>query len=137
MATLMDVHFISHSGSFSIPLVACITVHGVTGDIGIMGFHVPIFTEIKPGIVSVLVGSSDKRLIYTSGGFLRFLGNTCSIQSRDCVDISSFDKEVLNKTRAEALNVVNDASSPEALKSLAKRKLVMCECVFAALEGVI
>ncbi len=69
MATSFELTVVSAEKKIFQGDVNSIQVSGIEGDLGILPGHIPLLTEIKPGVLRIKTGDNQE-IIYVSGGFL-------------------------------------------------------------------
>ena len=92
-----------HATVFERAVASMVTVNGSAGYFGITAAHVPIVSELRPGLVTVhdvVKGGEDKTPrtvhLFASGGFVFVhADSTCDVTALECVDVKDLDPQAV------------------------------------------
>ena len=107
-----------------------VVVPGVDGQFGVLSQHSAVMTVIKPGVIRILDGTSERR-IYVGGGFADVTAQGLTILAEDAVDLSTLDKVAFDKDLQNAREDARDAKEIAA-KAAAEKRLARLEAIAAA-----
>ncbi len=103
-----------------------IIVPGKEGDIGVLPGHSKFLSSLRPG--RVMVYGEDKNLLqsfFVSGGFVEINPEKCIILAEEVFEMSSLDKNKIEKQVQELENETNDELKQQYL--IAKLKIEALE----------
>jgi len=80
-----------------------VTIPGVMGELGILPSHVPLLTEIKSGVLSYKVGSSEKK-VAIHHGFAQVFQDKISVLSK----VAELSENIDIKRAQEAFKKADD-----------------------------
>lgn len=119
---VVDVEKIIFSG-----FVYKIQISGVEGELEIFQNHIPLITQIKPGILCIFVKKNEeKRVFYLSGGILEIKFNKVKVLADTTLRAESINKKMVIKAKKEAeknfskLSIKNNTNYLKASISLSK-----------------
>ncbi|SEM84505.1 F0F1 ATP synthase subunit epsilon [Halomonas caseinilytica] len=84
---------------------------GCMGDLGILGGHTPLLTELAPGPVRIVRGGGEEDHFYVSGGFLEVQPDVVTVLADTAVRADDLDEAAAEKARQEALQAMNDKTA--------------------------
>ncbi len=102
MATSFELTVVSAEKKIFQGDVNSIQVSGIEGDLGILPGHIPLLTEIKPGVLRIKTGDNQE-IIYVSGGFLEVQPEVVTVLADTAIRGDELDKDriLAAKRRAE------------------------------------
>jgi F-type H+-transporting ATPase subunit epsilon len=101
--------------------VDSVTVPGSEGDFGVYPLHMPVMTTIRPGAISVMEGTNERR-IYILGGFADVTAEGLTILAEEAVELADIDPAKLAQDITDVEEDVRDADTDEK-KANAQEKL--------------
>lgn len=113
--------------------VDSVTVPGSEGDFGVYPLHMPVMTTIRPGAISVLDGTNERR-IYIRGGFADVTAAGLTILAEEAVELADIDPAKLAQDITDAKEDVSDAKNDEK-KATAQEKLDYLQEISKAMNG--
>ncbi|MAI46214.1 MAG: F0F1 ATP synthase subunit epsilon [Hyphomicrobiaceae bacterium TMED74] len=91
-----------------------VVLPGSEGLLGVLSGHSPAVVTLKPGVISVLSGSTVKRKIYVRGGFAEINPETVTVLAEHAVDTEAADKDAISSELSVAEEDLADASDDDA-----------------------
>ncbi len=111
-----------------------VVVPGAEGDFGVLVNHAPFMSTIKPGVLRVLDGASEKR-IFIMGGFADVAPEGLTVLAEDVVDdLAAVDAAKLESDLKDAEDDVRDAPEGPA-RLAAERVLARARALKAAIAA--
>jgi F-type H+-transporting ATPase subunit epsilon len=110
-----------------------VDVPGSEGDFGVLAQHAPLVATLKPGIITVYVGSERHRIV-VFGGFAEVSPSGLTILADNAVPVGELDAAVI---AAEIKDIEEDIAdtSDAALRDKYQRKLDQLRAVQAVASG--
>jgi F-type H+-transporting ATPase subunit epsilon len=99
-----------------------VLVPGSEGDFTMLPQHAPLLTALKPGLLEIGYGGSDRRRYFVRGGFAEVGPSGLTVLAETAIDLEELDAEVLNQAIKDAEEDVVDAKEDDA-RDRAKMKL--------------
>ncbi|KAJ9050095.1 delta subunit of the central stalk of mitochondrial F1F0 ATP synthase, atp16 [Entomophthora muscae] len=123
-----------HQTFFKNTEVQQVNLSATTGDMGILGSHVPSIEQLKPGVLEVVVDATKTEKWFVSGGFAVINpDSSLNINAVEAFPIDSFDKEAVSAQLAEAQRVAS-GSGTEQEKAAASIQIEVYEALNSALS---
>ena len=91
-----------------------VVLPGSEGLLGVLSGHSPAVVALKPGVISVLSGSTVTRKIYVRGGFAEINSDTVTVLAEHAVDAEAADKETIAAEVEIAEKNLTDAGDDDA-----------------------
>ena len=91
-----------------------VVLPGSEGLLGVLSGHSPAVVTLKPGVISVLSGSTVTRKIYVRGGFAEINPETVTVLAEHAVDTEAADKDAISSELSVAEEDLADASDDDA-----------------------
>lgn len=91
-----------------------VVLPGSEGLLGVLSGHSPAVVTLKPGVISVLSGSTVTRKIYVRGGFAEINPETVTVLAEHAVDTEAADKDAIASELSVAEKDLADASDDDA-----------------------
>ena len=110
-----------------------VTVPGFEGDFGVYPLHMPVMTTIRPGAISIIEGTNERR-IYIHGGFADVTAEGLTILAEEAVELADIDPAKLVQDISNAKEDVSDAKGGEK-KAKAQEKLDYLQEISKAMSG--
>lgn len=106
---------------------------GVNGELGFLPGHVALVTALKPGVLTLTVGS--KRRIFAVGtGFAELEGNQVRVLTESCEEAATIDRERAQAALQKALTTLKDLSPDAPGYMEATRRIARAEARLQASE---
>jgi F-type H+-transporting ATPase subunit epsilon len=110
-----------------------VLVPGSEGDFTMLARHAPLLTALKPGLLEIGYGGSDRRRYFVRGGFAEVGPSGLTVLAETAIDLEELEAEVLNQAIKDAEEDVVDAKDDET-RDRAKTKLDQLRQVQATLK---
>jgi F-type H+-transporting ATPase subunit epsilon len=110
--------------------VAMVTAPGVKGEYGVLPGHLPMITELKPGVIRIYENEDTvvTQRLFVTGGFAEVAQNRFTILATNVVPVSELGFEALQQLAADMVQQIADAETDEQRAILqAERDLVMAK----------
>ena len=91
-----------------------VVLPGSEGQLGVLAGHAPAVVALKPGMITVLSGSTATRKIYVRGGFAEINSEAVTVLAEHAVDGEAMDSDAVSAEIAIAEKDLAEASSDEA-----------------------
>jgi F-type H+-transporting ATPase subunit epsilon len=103
-AMTVQLDIVSAESKIYSGLVASLQVTGSEGELGVMPGHMPLLTNIKPGMARIVKQNGQEEVFYLSGGLLEVQPNSVSVLADVVMRADEIDEQaaVEAKRRAEA-----------------------------------
>jgi len=105
--------------------VQMVRIPGLSGEFGVVKDHVPLVSELKPGVVGITKLDKDGRALpeeefFISGGFaFVHKDSTCSVNALEAFPLDQFDVEVakenLKNSQADLARAVSEEDRAKAM----------------------
>ena len=69
MADKVELELVSPERLLSREAVDMVVVPGAEGDFGVLPRHAPLISTLRPGVLRIFDGRSERERIFVSGGF--------------------------------------------------------------------
>lgn len=81
-----------------------VTVPTTSGEITVLADHIPLVSILKPGVIEILLATSEREIISVSGGFIEVMHEKIVILADTAERAAELDEQKIEeaKTRAEA-----------------------------------
>jgi F-type H+-transporting ATPase subunit epsilon len=99
-----------------------VVVPGSEGDFTMLAHHAPLLTSLRPGVLDIGSGGTDRRRYFVRGGFAEIGPAGLTVLAETAIDLVELDKAVLDQTIKDAEEDVTDAKEDTA-RDRAKTRL--------------
>lgn len=123
----MQVTIITPEATLFSGEAAQVSVPGTLGDFGVLPGHAPFISSLRPGVITVESGEATRK-IAVIGGIAEVTPDHCNLLVESALDITAYtatESQALLASSRETL----EASTDEAQRSVAEKKLAMAEAV--------
>jgi F-type H+-transporting ATPase subunit epsilon len=110
-----------------------VVVPGSEGDFTMLAHHAPLLTSLRPGVLDIGSGGTDRRRYFVRGGFAEVGPAGLTVLAETAIDLVELDKAVLDQTIKDAEEDVADATE-DAARDRAKTRLDHLRHVQLALD---
>ncbi|KAJ1953780.1 delta subunit of the central stalk of mitochondrial F1F0 ATP synthase, atp16 [Dispira parvispora] len=122
-----------HQALIQNAVVQQVNLSGSSGDLGILADHVPTIEQLKPGMVEVIVDSTETKKWFVSGGFaIMNPDSSLNINAIEAFQLADIDPAAVRQQMQEAERVASGSGS-EQEKAAAKAQLEVYEALQAEL----
>ena len=91
-----------------------VVLPGSEGLLGVLSGHSPAVVTLKPGVISVLSGSTVTRKIYVRGGFAEINPETVTVLAEHALDTEAADRDAIASEIEVAEEALSDATTDDA-----------------------
>lgn len=91
-----------------------VVLPGSEGLLGVLSGHSPAVVTLKPGVISVLSGSTVTRKIYVRGGFAEINPETLTVLAEHAIDTEAADQNAIASEIEVAEKDLADAETDDA-----------------------
>jgi len=91
-----------------------VVLPGTEGQLGVLAGHSPAVVTLKPGVITVLSGSSVSRRLYVSGGFAEVNPETLTVLAERGFDAADADRSQVSDALAAAEKELAEADNDDA-----------------------
>ena len=95
-------------------MIEHVVLPGSEGLLGVLSGHAPTVVSLKPGIISVLSGSTVTRKIYVRGGFAEINAEGVTVLAEHAIDTDGDESDALAAELKTAEDDLAAATSDEA-----------------------
>lgn len=108
-------------------------IPGVEGDFGVLPGHAPVFSMLRPGVITVHLGDGVERRFFAATGYADVSPTQCTVLSDHISDLADMSiteaEEALSAARQALAEADNDAD-----RAAAERLVMTGELLLAALQ---
>ena len=113
--------------------VDMVEVPGEMGDFGVLPGHAPFLSQIRPGIVSIHMGGTVRKLFITAG-YAEVNPMGCTVLAEKSEDIANLSVQDV-QARCDAAQAVLDVSSDKAERAHQQRLLTQATILKDVLQS--
>ncbi len=99
-----------------------VLVPGSEGEFTMLAHHAPLLTGLKPGLLEISFGGTERRRYFVRGGFAEVGPSGLTVLAETAIDLVELEADVLNQAIKDAEEDVVDAKDDD-LRDRAKTKL--------------
>lgn len=133
-AKTVQLDIVSAENSIYHGQVSFLEVTGAEGELGIMPNHVPLLTQIKPGMARFIKQDGSEELLYLSGGLLEVQPTAISVLADVALRADDIDEKAALAAKEHAEQAIANAGADfnyeaaviELAKSMAQLRVVEC-----------
>ncbi len=96
--------------------VSMVVIPGEEGDIGVLPYHAPLLTLLRPGVVTVYEEGKIGVKIFVNGGFAQITPEKCTALVTEGTPLESISKETLELEIKNLLEDVADSQTVDERK---------------------
>ncbi|MDX3775206.1 F0F1 ATP synthase subunit epsilon [Chromatiaceae bacterium AAb-1] len=124
MAMTVQLDVVSAEEKIFSGLVESVQVTGSEGELGILPFHAPLLTTLKPGMVRIVKQFGEEHMIYVAGGVLEVQPESITVLADVAVRGEDLDEQAAldaqKRAEEEMQNAGADFNYAEAAAQLAE-----------------
>ena len=110
--------------------VSEVVIPAFEGEIGILKYHMPIISFLKPGIIRVFT-ESDEQHFFVEDGIVEFKDNSLSILTSSIFNLKDIDKNQINKHISEAENELSKDEIDDQKRFILNHKVEVLKSISA------
>ena len=99
-----------------------VLVPGSEGDFTMLAHHAPLLTSLRPGLLEIGTGGTERRRYFVRGGFAEVGPSGLTVLAETAIDLAELGADVLNQAIKDAEEDVADAQE-DAARDRAKTAL--------------
>ena len=110
--------------------VSEVVVPAFEGEIGILKDHIPIISFLKPGIITVSIGSEVENY-YVEDGIVEFKDNSLSILTSSIFNLKDADKNHISNSISDAENELSKDEIDDQKRFILNHKVEVLKSISA------
>jgi F-type H+-transporting ATPase subunit epsilon len=87
-----------------------------------MAGHTPITSSLRPGVISIYEGDTEKDRIFVNGGFVQVADDKMTVLAEEAIHIADLDRSDLEQRIKDAGEDVEDAKDDELKRKAQENK---------------
>ena len=99
-----------------------VVVPGTEGDFAVLAGHTPVTSTLRPGVISIYEGDSEKDRIFVNGGFVEVSNDKVTVLAEEAVHVADLNRADLEQRIQDANEDVEDAEDDETRRRAAENK---------------
>ncbi|MEE2024418.1 MULTISPECIES: F0F1 ATP synthase subunit epsilon [Alkalimonas] len=111
MAMTVHLDVVSAEDKIFSGLVEYVEVSGADGELGILPFHTPLLTTIKPGMVRIVKQFGEEHFIYVAGGVLEVQPDGVTVLADVAKRAEDLDEQAILEAQNRAKEAMQHASA--------------------------
>ncbi|MEE2002674.1 F0F1 ATP synthase subunit epsilon [Alkalimonas sp. MEB108] len=111
MAMTVHLDVVSAEDKIFSGLVEYVEVSGADGELGILSFHTPLLTTIKPGMVRIVKQFGEEHFIYVAGGVLEVQPDGVTVLADVAKRAEDLDEQAILEAQNRAKEAMQHASA--------------------------
>ncbi|SEA67652.1 F0F1 ATP synthase subunit epsilon [Alkalimonas amylolytica] len=111
MAMTVHLDVVSAEDKIFSGLVEYVEVSGTDGELGILPFHTPLLTTIKPGMVRIVKQFGEEHFIYVAGGVLEVQPDGVTVLADVAKRAEDLDEQAILEAQNRAKEAMQHASA--------------------------
>lgn len=112
---------------------AMVVIPGEEGDFGVLPFHAPVLSSIRPGVVSVTGIDGTQKRIFVAGGFADVNDNHCALLAEEAVNVQDLDRAKLEEKLSNLHDDLNFAKDDAAKTAHIRKAIDVTKAKIAAI----
>lgn len=112
MATSFPVTIVSPARAVFSGEASLVEIPGSEGDFGVLAGHSPVFSMLRPGIITVHRDGADTKRYFAASGYADVSPEGATILSEQLYDLNEVTPDLVEKLVATAQKALNEAESP-------------------------
>ncbi|MEO8559097.1 MAG: ATP synthase F1 subunit epsilon [Rhodospirillales bacterium] len=105
-----------------------VVVPGSEGDFAVLVHHIPVITNLRPGVIQVFEGQTVRERIMVSGGFAEVTGERCTVLVEEAIPFADVSPQWLDNRMKLAETALADATDEHA-KHLAENQISVTQAM--------
>ncbi|MFM9889214.1 MAG: ATP synthase F1 subunit epsilon [Rickettsiales bacterium] len=133
MADAFHLQIISPAKVVIDAYVPMVEVPGVEGDFGVLPGHAPVFSMLRPGVITVQLGDGVERRFFAATGYADVSPTQCTVLSDHISDLADMTMAEAEEALVAARKALADADN-DADRLAAEQLVMIGELLLAALQ---
>ncbi|GLQ07868.1 F0F1 ATP synthase subunit epsilon [Sneathiella chinensis] len=122
MAELVSMDLVSPEKLLLSDAYEMVVVPGAEGDFSVMAGHTPITAVLRPGVISIYEGDTEKDRIFVNGGFAQVADDKITVLAEEAIHVADLDRKDLEQRIANAAEDIEDAKDDEVRRKAQENK---------------
>jgi len=110
-----------------------VVVPGSEGDFAVLVNHIPVITNLRPGVIQVFEGSTARERIMVSGGFAEVTGERCTVLVEEAIPFADVGPQWFDSRLRAAETALAEAGDDHA-KRLAEKQIAATQAMRRAYD---
>ncbi len=127
MSIGLQVDVISSKGSIFSNVVKFVSIPGSLGAIGILSGHVPLVSQIAPGIARFVSFDNSEEKIFVAGGILEVQSDYVNVLVDTAIRAVDLDEAKALASREKAKNALKNANSKSEIATVEAELAMLAE----------
>lgn len=125
MAELFQLDIVTPDRMALSDKIEMVVAPGTEGDFGVMAYHAPFISSLKPGVIAIYDGNTITSQYAISGGYAEVSNNTCVIIAEELLEPKQIDRSAT----MEEVRVLSEQlkNAPESEAKNIERALTFAE----------
>ncbi len=99
-----------------------VVVPGTEGDFAVLAGHTPVTSTLRPGVISIYEGDSEKDRIFVNGGFVEVSNDKVTVLAEEAIHVADLNRADLEQRIQDANEDLEDAEDDEVRRRAAENK---------------
>jgi F-type H+-transporting ATPase subunit epsilon len=99
-----------------------VVVPGAEGDFAVMAGHTPVTASLRPGVISIYEGDTEKDRIFVNGGFVQVSDDKITVLAEEAIHVADLNRGNLEQRIQDAAEDVQDAKDDEVMRKAQENK---------------
>ncbi len=99
-----------------------VVLPGAEGDFGVLAGHSPLTSSLRPGVISIYEGDTEKERIFVNGGFAEVSNDKLTVLAEEAVYVADLDRGNLEQRIQNAREDEEDAKDDETRRRASENK---------------
>ena len=112
--------------------VELVEIPGIEGDIGILADHAPTISQLRAGVVEIVLSNAKRLRVFVSGGVVEVTNERCTILAKEAINVVDINAADVKERLSEAERAHSKAKD-EKSKIAAEADLEVAEALASVL----
>ncbi|WP_169544181.1 F0F1 ATP synthase subunit epsilon [Sneathiella aquimaris] len=99
-----------------------VVVPGSEGDFAVMAGHTAVTSSLRPGVISIFEGDTEKDRIFVNGGFAQISDDKLTVLAEEAIHVADLDRANLEQRIQDASEDIADAKDDEIRRKAQESK---------------
>jgi len=99
-----------------------VVVPGAEGDFAVMAGHTPITSSLRPGVISIYEGDTEKDRIFVNGGFVQVADDKITVLAEEAIHVVDLNRSDLEQHIQDVAEDIEDATDDEVKRKAQENK---------------
>jgi F-type H+-transporting ATPase subunit epsilon len=113
-----------------------VVVPGSEGDFAVLAHHIPVITNLRPGLIQVFEGGAVRERLMVSGGFAEVTGERCTVLVEEAIPFADVSPAWLdNRMKAAEVALLDAGETADGhAKRLAEKQIAVAQAMRRAYD---